>query len=101
MFQVCLPEEVNADSSTAKRSQITGHLLVTMPKVKTAVDHFYYVRTFFREDAMIYLFMRHYLHELLFIDQVFYILEFIHKNQTFPNDRLAKLYVNFVLANKM
>ena len=33
MFQLCLPEEVNADSSTAKRSQITGHLLVTMPKV--------------------------------------------------------------------
>lgn len=33
MFQLCLTEEVNADSSTAKRSQITGHLLVTMPKV--------------------------------------------------------------------
>ena len=33
MFQLCLPEEVNADSSTAKRSKITGHLLVTMPKV--------------------------------------------------------------------
>ncbi|XP_060070361.1 uncharacterized protein LOC132550333 [Ylistrum balloti] len=34
IFQLCLDEDVNADSSTAKRSQITGHLLVTMPKAK-------------------------------------------------------------------
>ncbi|XP_021363133.1 protein tilB homolog [Mizuhopecten yessoensis] len=33
-FQLCLDEEVNADSSTAKRSQITGNLLITMPKAK-------------------------------------------------------------------
>ncbi|KAI1902040.1 hypothetical protein AGOR_G00040620 [Albula goreensis] len=33
-FQLVLPEEVRPDSSTAKRSQTTGHLLVTMPKVK-------------------------------------------------------------------
>jgi len=26
-------EDINADSSTAKRSQVTGHLLITMPKV--------------------------------------------------------------------
>ncbi|XP_066543674.1 dynein axonemal assembly factor 11 isoform X2 [Amia ocellicauda] len=31
-FQLVLPAEVNPDSSTAKRSQTTGHLLVTMPK---------------------------------------------------------------------
>lgn len=37
MFQLCLTEEVNADSSTAKRSQITGHLLVTMPKAKPVI----------------------------------------------------------------
>ena len=33
VFQLHLSEDVNPDSSTAKRSQITGHLLVTMPKV--------------------------------------------------------------------
>jgi hypothetical protein len=27
-------EDINADSSTAKRSQVTGHLLITMPKEK-------------------------------------------------------------------
>ncbi|KAJ8272935.1 hypothetical protein GJAV_G00095210 [Gymnothorax javanicus] len=32
-FQLVLPAEVRPDSSTAKRSQTTGHLLVTMPKV--------------------------------------------------------------------
>ncbi|XP_056378762.1 dynein axonemal assembly factor 11 isoform X3 [Hyla sarda] len=31
-FQLVLPEEVKPDSSSAKRSQTTGHLLVTMPK---------------------------------------------------------------------
>ncbi|XP_033739207.1 uncharacterized protein LOC117326559 [Pecten maximus] len=34
ILQLCLDQDVNADSSTAKRSQITGHLLVTMPKAK-------------------------------------------------------------------
>uniref|UniRef100_A0A8U8AN97 Leucine-rich repeat-containing protein 6 n=1 Tax=Geospiza parvula TaxID=87175 RepID=A0A8U8AN97_GEOPR len=32
-FQLVLPEEVKPDSSSAKRSQTTGHLVVTMPKV--------------------------------------------------------------------
>ncbi|XP_036621113.1 protein tilB homolog [Trichosurus vulpecula] len=32
-FQVVLPAEVKPDSSFAKRSQTTGHLVVTMPKV--------------------------------------------------------------------
>ena len=32
VFQLVLPEEVKPDSGTAQRSQITGHLLVTMPK---------------------------------------------------------------------
>ncbi|XP_048384660.1 dynein axonemal assembly factor 11 isoform X2 [Stegostoma tigrinum] len=34
VFQLVLPEEVKPDSSSAKRSQTTGHLLVTMPKVQ-------------------------------------------------------------------
>ncbi|KAK7100090.1 dynein axonemal assembly factor 11-like [Littorina saxatilis] len=34
LFQLCLPEEINADKASAKRSQTTGHLVVTMPKVK-------------------------------------------------------------------
>ncbi|CAL1543835.1 unnamed protein product [Lymnaea stagnalis] len=33
ILQLSLPEEVNGDSSVAKRSQTTGHLLITMPKV--------------------------------------------------------------------
>uniref|UniRef100_A0A8C8FRU8 Leucine-rich repeat-containing protein 6 n=1 Tax=Oncorhynchus tshawytscha TaxID=74940 RepID=A0A8C8FRU8_ONCTS len=33
IFQLVLPAEVRPDSSTAKRSQITGHLVLTMPKV--------------------------------------------------------------------
>ena len=33
VLQLVLPEEVKSDSSTAQRSQITGHLLITMPKV--------------------------------------------------------------------
>ncbi|BFY99949.1 hypothetical protein BsWGS_02989 [Bradybaena similaris] len=37
VLQLCLPEEVNVGNSTAKRSQITGHLLVTMPKVKQSL----------------------------------------------------------------
>nr|KAG5701168.1 hypothetical protein BaRGS_023277 [Batillaria attramentaria] len=32
VFQLCLTEEVNAERSTAKRSQTTGHLLIIMPK---------------------------------------------------------------------
>ncbi|KAL8615112.1 hypothetical protein ACOMHN_009188 [Nucella lapillus] len=34
IFQLGLPEEVNSDTSTARRSQTTGHLVLTMPKVK-------------------------------------------------------------------
>ncbi|KAL5016591.1 hypothetical protein ScPMuIL_006180 [Solemya velum] len=37
VFQLALDEEVQPDSSTAKRSQTTGHLLVTMPKAKQVV----------------------------------------------------------------
>ncbi|XP_048451972.1 dynein axonemal assembly factor 11 isoform X2 [Rhincodon typus] len=37
VFQLVLPEEVKPDSSSAKRSQTTGHLLVTMPKVQAVV----------------------------------------------------------------
>uniref|UniRef100_A0A8C0AVT3 Leucine-rich repeat-containing protein 6 n=1 Tax=Buteo japonicus TaxID=224669 RepID=A0A8C0AVT3_9AVES len=35
-FQFVLPEEVKPDSSSAKRSQTTGHLVVTMPKGSAA-----------------------------------------------------------------
>ncbi len=33
ILQLVLPEEVSPDASNAIRSQITGHLVVTMPKV--------------------------------------------------------------------
>uniref|UniRef100_A0A8C0UK57 Leucine-rich repeat-containing protein 6 n=1 Tax=Cyanistes caeruleus TaxID=156563 RepID=A0A8C0UK57_CYACU len=36
-FQLVLPEEVKPDSSSAKRSQTTGHLVVTMPKAKEVI----------------------------------------------------------------
>ncbi|KFQ36154.1 Protein tilB, partial [Merops nubicus] len=36
-FQVVLPEEVKPDSSSAKRSQTTGHLVVSMPKAKEII----------------------------------------------------------------
>lgn len=32
LFQLHLPEEVDTTNSTAQRSQITGHLVITMPK---------------------------------------------------------------------
>uniref|UniRef100_A0A8C4T084 Leucine-rich repeat-containing protein 6 n=1 Tax=Erpetoichthys calabaricus TaxID=27687 RepID=A0A8C4T084_ERPCA len=35
VFQLVLPTEVKPDSSCAKRSQTTGHLVITMPKVST------------------------------------------------------------------
>ncbi|KAF7653916.1 hypothetical protein LDENG_00077110 [Lucifuga dentata] len=34
MFQLVLPAEVKPDSSTAQRSQTTGHLLLTMPRAE-------------------------------------------------------------------
>ncbi|KAJ8268066.1 hypothetical protein COCON_G00132380 [Conger conger] len=37
IFQLELPAEVRPDSSLAKRSQSTGHLLVTMPKIQGEV----------------------------------------------------------------
>lgn len=36
-FQLVLPAEVKPDSSSAKRSQTTGHLLVCMPKVRRVI----------------------------------------------------------------
>jgi hypothetical protein len=35
IFQIVFPEEINVESSTAQRSQTTGHLVLTMPKVQT------------------------------------------------------------------
>ncbi|XP_073536005.1 dynein axonemal assembly factor 11 isoform X2 [Phyllobates terribilis] len=37
-FQLVLPEEVKPDSSTARRSQTTGHLVVTMPKASEFIQ---------------------------------------------------------------
>ena len=37
IFQLHLPMEVDTTNSTAKRSQITGHLLVTMPKCNAVI----------------------------------------------------------------
>ncbi len=37
VLQLVLQEEVKPDSSRAQRSQTTGHLLVTMPKVRPGV----------------------------------------------------------------
>ncbi|XP_066025477.1 dynein axonemal assembly factor 11-like [Pocillopora verrucosa] len=37
VFQLALSEEVNPDSSSAKRSQTTGHLIISMPKVRQVV----------------------------------------------------------------
>lgn len=34
IFQLALPEEINISDSTAKRSQTTGYLLITMIKCK-------------------------------------------------------------------
>lgn len=35
IFQIVFPEEIKIESSTAQRSQTTGHLVITMPKVGT------------------------------------------------------------------
>lgn len=40
-MQLALPEEIKTDSSTAKRSQVTGHLLLTMPKVERKANFRY------------------------------------------------------------
>jgi len=40
VFQLVLPEEVKPDSSYAQRSQVTGHLMVTMPKVLIRIGLF-------------------------------------------------------------
>ncbi|CAH8625023.1 unnamed protein product [Heterobilharzia americana] len=37
ILQIALPEEVRPDSSSVKRSLITGHLLITMPKASCEV----------------------------------------------------------------
>ncbi|CAG9566743.1 unnamed protein product [Danaus chrysippus] len=37
IFQLHLPEEVNTSESKAQRSQITGHLIVTMPKANIII----------------------------------------------------------------
>jgi hypothetical protein len=35
IFQIVFPDEINIASSTAQRSQTTGHLVLNMPKVWT------------------------------------------------------------------
>ncbi|GFN75441.1 leucine-rich repeat-containing protein 6, partial [Plakobranchus ocellatus] len=34
ILQLALPEEVSVVNSKAQRSQVTGHLMITMPKIK-------------------------------------------------------------------
>lgn len=36
IFQIALNDEVRTDASTSQRSMATGHLLVTMPKLKAS-----------------------------------------------------------------
>jgi protein TilB len=40
IFQIVFPEEINTESSTAQRSQTTGHLVLIMPKVRTFCGKF-------------------------------------------------------------
>uniref|UniRef100_A0A3B4AYV0 Leucine-rich repeat-containing protein 6 n=1 Tax=Periophthalmus magnuspinnatus TaxID=409849 RepID=A0A3B4AYV0_9GOBI len=40
VFQMVLPTEVKPDASTAQRSQSTGHLVLTMPRVTAITTHF-------------------------------------------------------------
>jgi protein TilB len=40
IFQIVFPEEIKTESSTAQRSQTTGHLVLTMPKVSTFCGKF-------------------------------------------------------------
>lgn len=40
VFQITLSEEVLVDKSSAVRSQTTGHLVITMPKVRNNGDRF-------------------------------------------------------------
>lgn len=35
IFQIVFREEIKIESSTVQRSQTTGHLVITMPKVRT------------------------------------------------------------------
>jgi protein TilB len=38
IFQMALNDEVQIDASTSKRSQITGHLLIVMPKLRASIN---------------------------------------------------------------
>ena len=49
IFQLHLPKEVKPDSSTSLRSQTTGHLLITMPKV--SVGQIVYENYFVKIDV--------------------------------------------------
>lgn len=39
IFQLALNDEIRMDAATSKRSQTTGHLLVTMPKLSIDRSH--------------------------------------------------------------
>ena len=41
VFQLHLPEEIEITNSTAQRSQVTGHLVITLPKVKAFKENFH------------------------------------------------------------
>ena len=42
VLQLVLTEEVETDRSVARRSQATGHLVVTMPKVSGLFNSIYF-----------------------------------------------------------
>uniref|UniRef100_A0A670Y8Z8 Leucine-rich repeat-containing protein 6 n=1 Tax=Pseudonaja textilis TaxID=8673 RepID=A0A670Y8Z8_PSETE len=51
-FQLVLPEEVKPDSSIAKRSQTTGHLVINMPKVGQTFNSDIKIPVFSTEEGL-------------------------------------------------
>ena len=65
------------------------------------VEHFYFVEFHFREDKILYLFVRLNLHEIIASTYVFYVSEFICEKYFLRMDSLATLHENNAFANKM
>ncbi|KAG6461130.1 hypothetical protein O3G_MSEX012438 [Manduca sexta] len=54
IFQLHLPEDVDISNSTAKRSQITGHLVVTMPKANAHIQPKLKAKEEIKKTAVLY-----------------------------------------------
>ncbi|CAG9784297.1 unnamed protein product [Diatraea saccharalis] len=54
IFQLHLPEEVDTTNSKAERSQITGHLLVTMPKANAVLSNLAATEVNTKKHAQLY-----------------------------------------------